>query len=159
MPPPRIRNAIALATTTFLLVFVAGCGGGKTTLEGEVTFGGQPVDGGAIILVPKDGKETSAGARIVGGKFLIASKADKLPPGTYKVQINWLKGTGKKIKSENDPEQMIEETQEVIPMEYNVQSKLTAEIKSGSNTQKFELKAGGPIAGAPPAGGKKGGQD
>ncbi|HYH63772.1 MAG TPA: hypothetical protein VD866_03645 [Urbifossiella sp.] len=150
----RFKLALTLATTSCLLVLVAGCGGGKTTLEGEVTFGGQPVDGGAIILIPKEAKDSASGARIINGKYTITSKADRLPPGTYKVQINWLKPTGKKVKSESDSDQMIDETQEVIPMEYNTQTKLTVEITSGSNTKNFELKAGGPVAGAAPKGGK-----
>lgn len=158
----RFKLSLTLATTSFLLVLVAGCGGGKTTVEGEVTFGGVPIDGGAITVLSKDSKEVAAGARIVGGKYTITSKAERLPPGTYKVQINWLKPTGKKVKSDNDPDQMIDETQEVIPLEYNVQTKLTVEITSGSNSGKnFELKAGGAVAaptGGAPKGGKAGNQ-
>ncbi len=143
----RLKLALTLATTSFL-VLVAGCGGRKTTIEGEVTFGGQPIDGGAISLLPKDGKEVAAGARIVGGKYVITSKAERLPPGTYKVVINWLKPTGKKVKNENDDNQLVDETQEDPA---GVQSKLTVEITSGSNSGKnFELKAGGIVA-APPA--------
>ncbi len=155
---PRLRIALSTAAATFLLVLLAGCGGGTTTLEGQVTFGGQPVDGGAIVLIPQGSKDPATGARIVNGKYVATAKADKLPPGTYKVQINWLKPTGKKVKSETDADQMVDETQEVIPLEYNVQSKLTAEIKSGSNTANFELKPGGAVAappGQPAAGGAK----
>jgi hypothetical protein len=153
---PRLRIALSTAATTLLLVLLAGCGSGNTTLEGTVTFGGQPVDGGAIVLVASGGKDVATGARIVDGKYLVTAKADKLPPGTYKVQINWLKGTGKKVKSESDPDVTVEETQEVIPLEYNVQSKLSAEIKTGSNTANFELKAGGAV-GTTPAGPAAGG--
>jgi len=149
MPRHQFRIALSSATVSCLFVLLTGCGGGNTTLEGQVTFGGQPVDGGAITLMPTGGKDVATGARIVGGKYVVKGKADKLTPGTYKVQIHWLKPTGKKVKSTGDPNEMVEETEEVIPMEYNVNSKLSVEIKAGSNTQNFDLKAGGAVA--PPA--------
>ena len=53
--------------------------------------------------------------------------------------------TGKQIPNKNDPGTSIDETKQVIPDEYNRDSKTKAEIKSGSNTQNFELKSGGKI--------------
>jgi hypothetical protein len=127
------------------VVLLAGCGGSTANVEGTVTFDGQPVDGGAISLVPSGSKEPVASARIVGGKYSIVANK-KLTPGAYAVQITWMKSTGKKVKNENDPGTEIEETKQVIPAEYNVNSKLTTEVKSGSNTANFELKAGGAVA-------------
>jgi hypothetical protein len=117
------------------------------------------VDGGSIALYPSGSKESAAGARIVGGRYTVTA-TDKLAPGTYTVQILWMKNTGKKAKSENDPGNETEETKQVIPVEYNLSSKLTVEIKPGSNSSNFDLKAGGavsptPTPGTPTAPGQK----
>lgn len=132
------------------VVFLTGCGG-SARIEGNVTLDGQPVDGGTIAFVSPDGQGGNAGGRIQGGKYAIETK---LPPGAYKVEINWMKSTGKQLPNKSDPGTTVDETKQVIPMEYNTQSKLTADIKSGSNTFNFELKSGGPIdtrpSGSPP---------
>lgn len=132
------------------VLFLTGCGGGGR-IEGTVTLDGQPVDGGTITFVSPDRNGGGAGGPIQGGKYAIETK---LPPGTYKVEINWLKSTGKQLPNKNDPGTTVDETKQVIPMKYNTQSELTADIKSGSNNFNFELKSGGPIdtrpAGSPP---------
>ena len=93
----------------------------------------------------------NAGGPIQGGKYSVRSN---LTPGTYKVEINWLKSTGKTIPNKSDSGTTQDETKQMISMEYNKTTKLTAEIKSGSNTANFELKSGGAIdntpIGAPP---------
>lgn len=128
-------------------LLLAGCGSGGTQLEGTVTFDGQPVDGGTITFMSEGGQGTNAGGPIQGGKYAIESK---LPPGKFKVEINWFKSTGKTLANKSDPGTKMDETKQVIPMEYNKQSKLTAEVKSGSNTFNFELKSGGAVDTRPP---------
>ena len=51
----------------------------------------------------------------------------------------WKKPTGKKVPTPGDPGTTMDETAQVIPPQYNTQSKLTADIKSGSNTADFAL--------------------
>jgi hypothetical protein len=132
------------------MVFLAGCGG-SSRIEGTVTFDGQPVDGGGIVFIGSGTQGEKASGRIEGGKYSLEAK---LPSGSYKVEIRWLKPTGKSIPNKSDAGTSTEETKEVIPMEYNSQSKLTADIKSGQNTFNFDLKSGGAVdtrpSGAPP---------
>lgn len=139
MPLPFLR--LRVAAFALPIVLLAGCGGGASRIEGTVTLDSQPVDGGTITFVSASGSE-NAGGKIQGGKYSIESK---LTPGTYKVEINWFKSTGKTIPNKSDPGTNQDETKQVIATEYNKQSKLTAEIKSGSNTANFELKSGGAI--------------
>jgi hypothetical protein len=137
-----LLSSLRLRFAAFALpvVLLAGCGG-TSRIEGTVTLDGQPVDGGTISFINPGGGE-NAGGKIQGGKYSIESK---LTPGTYKVEINWLKSTGKTVPNKSDVGTTQDETKQVIAMEYNKQSKLTAEIKSGSNTVNFELKSGGAI--------------
>lgn len=149
MPHPRWLR-LGFVAFVVPVVFLAGCGG-PPRLEGTVTLDGQPVDGGGITFVGTGTGGEKASGRIDGGKYSFESK---LAPGTYKVEINWLKSTGKQIPNKSDPGTSVDDVKQVIPMEYNSQTKLTAEIKSGSNTNNFELKSGGAIdtrpAGSPP---------
>jgi len=146
-PSPSLR--FGFVALVFPVVFLAGCGG-SGQIEGTVTLDGQPVDGGTISFIGT-GSQGNAGGQIQGGKYSVESK---LAPGTYKVEIDWMKKTGKTIPNKSDAGTTQDETKQVIPVEYNRQSKLTAEIKSGSNTINFELKSGGAVdtraPGAPP---------
>jgi hypothetical protein len=125
-------------------MFLAGCGG--NVLEGSVTLDGQPLAEGTISLIPKGGG-ASFGAEIKNGKYsLTGLQQKKILPGTYRVEINSFKKTGKTIPNKSDAGTSIEETVQLIPTRYNSKSELTTEITSGSNTGNFELKSGGETA-------------
>jgi hypothetical protein len=99
------------------------------------------VDGGMILFFPADGafKPDEAHAPIQDGKYsLEVGKGPK--PGTYRVEITWNKKTGRSIINKSDPPNLIEETLQVIPEQYNTKSTLTRDIKPGINTLDFELK-------------------
>ena len=140
---PQLRLAFVPALCS--LVFLTGCGGGSR-IEGTVTLDGQPVEDGTITFYPEGGKDQGPNVpgEIKDGKYSIDSSRH-LKPGSYRVEIYWFKKTGKQIQNKNDPGTSIDETKQVIPDEYNRDSKTKAEIKSGSNTQNFELKSGGKI--------------
>jgi hypothetical protein len=150
IPTMRLLSSLRLGFVALAccVVFLSGCGGNR--IEGNVTLDGQPVDGGTITFVGPN-NQGKAGARIVGGKYTLDTP---LAPGTYKVEIEWMKKTGKTIPNKSDVGTTIDETKQAIAAEYNRQSKLTADVKSGSNTFNFDLKSGGAIdsrdPGAPP---------
>src|SRR4029079_17294443 len=73
-----------------LLVVRAGCGREKPTLDGTVTLDGEPLASGSVLLVKTDGGLVREGAGIKDGAFQV-----KLPPGTYRVEINARKVVGK----------------------------------------------------------------
>jgi hypothetical protein len=143
MPLPscqRIRRVLVLIP----VVFLGGCAGG-TQFDGIVTLDGNPLDEGTITFTLPASKEGSVGGPIKNGKYAIDAQR-KLPPGTYRVEINALQPTGKKVENKSDPGTQVDEVKQLIPMKYNLKSELTVELKSGSNTANFELKSGGEIA-------------
>ena len=134
------RGPRALLLVLFL-VGLAGCPGGPS-VQGTVTLDGAPVDGGAIRFTPAggEGTATSVGAQIVGGKYAIGGR-QALAPGSYRVDINWKKPTGRKVPTPGDPGTTTDETAEAIPPTYNSNSTLKADITSGANTVNFDLKS------------------
>ncbi len=97
----RRGGLINLCTASLLLVFAAGCGSGKPDWEkvfpasGTVKFGGQPIPGAMVILVPKDqdvpDKVRPTGIADSTGYFELGtySEADGAPEGDYDVLVTW----------------------------------------------------------------------
>lgn len=133
----------------FLVMFLCfcfllpGCGSGNTperaTIQGQVTFDGEPVESGSIQFVPEPGVVGKPVAtQISQGKYELP--ADKGPAvGKNKVIIQAMKKTGKQVKDIMG--EMVEQQKEFIPSIYNEESELFVEIKPGSNTEDFSLKA------------------
>src|SRR5262245_25395418 len=126
---------------------LAGCGGPR--VQGTVTLNGEPVDGGVISFFPADkANEADKGnSPITAGKYTITSR--ELTPGNYRVFIIWNKKTGKKVDTPGDPGVKMDELLQVVPKQYNSESTLTREVKSGSNTLNFELTGPPPPKTAP----------
>lgn len=76
-----------------LLLGGTGCGDGRATVTGSVTFNGEPVSRGSIVLVPVDGKGRSAGGDVENGRYTIR----KVDPGEKTVQLSaqYVSGTTK----------------------------------------------------------------
>ena len=134
-------SARAISHLVLLLVFVllSACNQGPAvgTLTGEVTFDGQPVKDGHILLTPLDGNGQTGGGSIRDGKLL----ADKVPVGKMKVELHGNKVVGKR-KAYDTPESPWEdEVAELFPAKYNSKSDLTLDVKKGSQEVKYELKS------------------
>jgi len=113
----------------------AGCSKENPTaaVSGEVTYKGQPLEQGTIVLYPEKGRP--ANGKIEKGKIVEVTTFapnDGAPPGKYDVAIE------SKEKTDN----MYVKAKSFIPARYGVakQSGLKAEIKPGKNDLKFELK-------------------
>jgi hypothetical protein len=129
-----------LLLLTLALVGFAGCSG--SSVQGTVTLDGTPVNGGAIRFVPTD-KNSGAkggGGQIVDGKYVLKGR-DAPPAGSYKVEINWKKPTGKKVPTPGDSEVQTDETAEAIPATYNTATTLKGDVTGGSTTLNFDLKS------------------
>jgi len=127
---------------------ITGCGGsGGTIIEGTVTLNGEPLQSGAISLIPISGQGVAAGTEIAHGAYRI--QAQGLLPGEYKVMINAFRGTGKKtwdgMGDSNAPasqKRYVEEMEQYIPAKYNDSTELKATIVAGkANEVKFDLQA------------------
>jgi hypothetical protein len=126
----------ALAATSI------GCGNGKVTVQGEVTFDGQPVEQGTIIFEPADGEGPSAGGKVENGKYSLAGEAGLLP-GVKIVRIKAFRKTGRQVEAgpPSPPGTMVEEIERLIPDCYNGESTLTCEVAPGEkNEHNFHLQ-------------------
>ncbi|HEY1187328.1 MAG TPA: hypothetical protein VGE74_06700 [Gemmata sp.] len=127
----RSRTTAGMAVV--LLVFVSGCGGAKPAeVSGTVTFDGKPVADGDIIFESPDGSVTPAAGKIVNGQYAVT-----VAPGPKKVRIN-----ASKPPTKPDPVMGMIPTESLLPKEYNVETKLTADLKPGKQEgTNFDLKS------------------
>ncbi len=122
----------------FLFVPLMGCGDGKGSVQGTVTFDGQPVANGTVTFVKTEGGLIREGAVIKDGSFQA-----HVPPGKYKIEVNAQKVVGKRRqKGFSGAEEEVELTEEMFPERYNTKTELSEEIKSGPNIIKLDLKSG-----------------
>ena len=115
-----------------VVIGVVGCGEptGDVAVQGQVSYRGEPLSGGAITFFPATGRRVTAA--ISEGEY-----SAKLPPGEYVVVIN----VGANLPpgfQEGDP---IPPPQVVLPPEYTTRarSKLTATVREG-NQQPIDFK-------------------
>src|SRR5438477_3631922 len=95
---PSVRNAFLVASL-LALIFVCGCGSRQASVEGDVTYDGQPVGVGRILFLPENPKLIKRGGRFENGHYKLAVPEGP-PAGNHKVEIHWLKPTGKKYRNE-----------------------------------------------------------
>ncbi len=118
-----------------LLCFVTGCGSPTPAgLKGKVTLDDVPVENGNITFYSTDAGGTRAAVPITNGEYA----APALAPGTYKVEVSWMKPTGKKVASA-DPGMTMDETREAVPRKYNADTVLTAEVGAKETVKDFAL--------------------
>lgn len=112
-----------------------GCGGSSADgfsrfpVEGTITLDGKPLKTGTITFNALEQGASSSGP-IVDGAFRLVDD-DGLSPGPYRVEVYSLQPTGKKVPHADDPATLIDETVNVVPKSYNVNSILKAEITPG----------------------------
>ena len=128
-----------------LCAVLAGCSGAKYSgdkrypLVGEVTFEGQPVDLGSIAFIPVSGQGRGSGGVITDGKYTVPEEKGATA-GTYRVEIRWLKLTGRKLR-DADTGEMYDERREALPDKFHANSDLTAEVPQPENRHDFKLKS------------------
>jgi hypothetical protein len=148
----HLRQALTSAVLLIAAAAPLGCGGSgpggaRYAVEGTVTLNGNPVDGGKILLLPADAGSVKAHGDIVGGKFALDT-TNGPNAGKYRIEIVWYKKTGKKVTNDAN---VIDETLQVVPANYNAASRTYIEVKPEKNMHAVDMK------GAPPttAGSKK----
>jgi hypothetical protein len=116
-----------------LAVALAGCARDPSVaVVGTVVFDGQPLDQGEIIFVSPDGSVTPTAGPIAGGRYQVRAL-----PGAKKVMIN-----ASRLSQTVDPNTREHQEYSFIPTAYNIQTRLTADIKPGDpNEVNFELKS------------------
>lgn len=121
--------AIALA------LFAVGCGpSGVETVEvkGTIAQDGEPLSGGTITFMPKDGVAAPGGGVIKDGAFTA-----NVPPGEKWVMVLATKVVGQKPMYAGDPNS---------PME-NVTEQITSPVYNAAHQTPLEAKIDGPTEG------------
>ncbi|QDV59109.1 carboxypeptidase regulatory-like domain-containing protein [Rosistilla oblonga] len=119
--------------TVALTLMISGCGpdtGGRVGVTGTVTFQGQPLDSGNIQFDAVDGSGMT-GAAITDGKYSVPAETGVIP-GEYTVRVSKAgddAAAPKPVAGEapGDPG-AFSPREEMIPEEYNLQSKLTTQL-------------------------------
>ena len=139
----RFRTVVLSVVSVCLM----GCGSAppyegptRYPLKGKVTYAGEPVDGGSIAFLPQeDGKHVRpAGGPIVNGEYSVTAEQGA-PEGTYRVEIRWLRPTGKQ-RDDEDTGEKVDIVKEALPAKFNDQSELTAAVGPDATEFDFELK-------------------
>ncbi len=141
-----MSNSVTLGSAAILISILIGCGGEKYPgdkrfpLTGSASYNGQPIDLGSLSLTPAGGDAKSvSGGVIQEGKYEIP-EAKGPNAGTYRVELHWLKLTGKQLL-DNTTGEMYDERVEGLPAKFQQKSELTIEVPTPDNTYNFELKS------------------
>ena len=153
-----------MAVAAVALCWIMGCSeGSSASVSGQVSYKGEAVESGAIRFLPSgDTPPPGGSAKIANGSFSIPA-TDGMFAGSYKVTISAVRDATKAEAAEMaegedagmDAETLgVDEEEEggggssgvigpqvqFLPDEYNLATKLTAEISPGENTKNFELE-------------------
>ncbi|TWT59328.1 hypothetical protein [Rubinisphaera italica] len=136
----------SLSLLILISISLSGCGGGgdgpsRASVEGQVTFSGEPVQSGFIQFIPQQGDEGApVKLTIKDGKYDTSSDPldnRGIPLATCRVEITATRDTGKQIK--NMMGEMEPESEQYIPAKYNTDSELQTEITSDTDEVNYEL--------------------
>ncbi|MES2791285.1 MAG: hypothetical protein V4719_16840 [Planctomycetota bacterium] len=126
-------------SSALVLMFVSGCGESGPTdqyVTGTVTFDGQPVKDGQIVLTPTEPGVTPDSGSIKDGKFAFATRK-----GEKSVQIEALRDVpGKTITLPPPLSGTKPVTEMYIPAVYNKKTKLKVTVTDSSSKNKFDFK-------------------
>ena len=134
-----MRNVLHRICLSLLLVVplgMLGCSDGpsKGTVNGTVTLDGQPLKEGVVNFEAVDGKSGSSSATIKDGAFTAS-----VPAAEMKVMFSAPKVIGKKKMYDTPDSPTVDESVELIPAKYNVNTTFKLTVKSGSQSEKYEL--------------------
>jgi hypothetical protein len=119
-------------TSVLVCMLVAGCRKATDLVDvtGTVTWNGEPILAGMIVLQPLDSQQAPAGCKIADGKFLLRAK-----PGKTRVQVEAVRTT-----TQRDPQTGTYLGEMYIPSRYNTETELEADItRDGKNRFEFSL--------------------
>ena len=130
------------------LLMLAGCGEARpfesAIVHGSVSYNGRPIDNGEIRFYPSNGtKGPVSGGPIKNGKYEAKAKGG-VPVGSHVVRIQAFQQG--EANSAELPEEVAEDfgpsLEQFLPLKFNTDSELVAEIAPGSERQMvdFELK-------------------
>jgi hypothetical protein len=133
------RSAVVLCAIG--LCGLLGCSGdNRSEVSGTVKLNGKPVAEGAINFIPVEGnKGAGTGATITDGKYHIPRSAG-VAAGKNRVELRAFRNTGRKVQDPTGtPGTLADERVMAFPPQFNDQSTLVRDVKSGSDTVDFDI--------------------
>lgn len=136
------RLILSLSACLALIAGLAGCGNdGLVTVQGTVTFDGQPVEDGSISMMPVDGQGIAGGGLISNGSYTAETS-----PGELGVQIYAYKTVTKPNPTAEEIERgLTSDRVQLLPPVYNRESKLRINVSSSQKNVDFDLDSVGKI--------------
>jgi hypothetical protein len=134
---PRTPAALGLTLAAVLLLGLTGCGSGKATVSGRVTFNGEPVSRGSITLLPAGGKGQPAGGNVENGGFSIR----EVEPGEKTVQIMAVYPIGREKRDDGSE---LEIVGDLLPADWGLDSKHTLTVTAPTTTHEFAIEGPDP---------------
>ena len=132
----RLSSARPVAALLLVVGLCGGCGGnGVAKVHGKVSLDGQPVANGSVNFMPVGGKGQTAGGVIKDGKY-----SAEVPYGSMRVEIRAPKAVAASKPTAGPSNARF---MEMIPPQFNSQSKLVKEINSSTSEIDFDLKSTG----------------
>ena len=124
-----------------VFAFVAlGCGGADapTTAKvtGRITLDEKPLENGLIQFTATDGIRPPAAAEIRTGEYSV-----DVPFGDMRVQISSGRVVGKRKMYDTPDSPEVDITEERIPLQYNAQSELKADVSAAKTRFDFAIKS------------------
>ena len=131
---------LVMAGVLVVAVVCLGCRDtGLATVEGLVTFDGEPVEEGSIVFEPADGAGAAVGGGIVNGQYRLAGE-NGVPFGKKIVRISATRKTGQQVEPMPGVP-LVDEVEQFIPPRYNQNTELTVDISAGDLIQDFPLSS------------------
>lgn len=138
--PCRFSALVLSLTLTVSAALISGCAdnNGRCSVSGSVTFEGQELKEGYLVLRPLGNGQTH-GAKIRQGQYHI-ERENGLLPGDYSVEIKAMRSIGDRyIDSETGIE--TQDREQFLPAKYNSQTELRMAVTlEGNNSFDFELE-------------------
>ncbi len=138
-----IRTHRCRGLTALLLVTLVGCtDNSHFPVSGHITMDASPLPQATVSFVPTPDAGTAAVGRTDdNGNYTIQESSDLkgLEPGTYRVRITTYD------EGDLDAEPPLPRVRERVPVQYNLDTTLTAEVKEQENTFDFQLESKGEI--------------
>ena len=134
------RGFISGLSFSLLLLGCSQSGPERAEVSGTVFLNGQPLESGAIQLIPVEGtRGPSAGAAVINGKYHIPIRQGATV-GKNRVELHGSRRTDRKMQDPTGkPGVLTDERTEAFPADYNSRSTLVREIKEGANVLDFRV--------------------
>lgn len=148
-PLTNCRSAISLCGVLILGLSIAGCGGGPDDrpelgeVQGTVKMDDKPLAGATVKFQPENGRPSTATTDEAGHYELIYRPGvPGAAVGKHTVEIR----SFREANPDADDPALHAGQKETVPVEYNEESTLTADVKAGENEPiDFNLKSGGKV--------------